>query len=286
MDSQGGRAVASGDIGSGVESFTAQRMASVIEIMHRSGAPQEKAPSESPSGSTSLAFDFVSDAPSFANWRKRAEDQAFDATVMIELFGVSQVCRNRSPDPCQLEEAAENVKVHLEEGLTHGHCEGMVLAAGFNFLSRMAGRELPYTGDRHALAPSIAKLWATQLDPRVRRVSAESRTKSLADQADLIFASIEQRRVVTMGVYAGDFAHALLPISARWEGDVLVVGVYDPNHPGEERLLRIDTEDDSWTFETFVNRAGVLERVGGHGAGGIDLVPIEMRSWPMKVKLG
>jgi hypothetical protein len=89
-----------------------------------------------------------------------------------------------------------------------------------------------------------------------------------------------------MGVYADGFAHSVLPISATWFGSVLAVGVYDPNSPDQERYVMIDTATESWTYETYVHRVGVLETVSGLGSGGLDLVPIETRSLPVSTSIG
>lgn len=286
VHSQTARAEASGNVGSSKWSLTTRWSPRDVELPNKSLLLRKSARLGSPQVSASLDFDLSVDAFPFANWAKRPGDEAFDTTAMIELFGSYQVCRGASPVGCELNDAAERMVERLEDGLAGGHCEGMVVAAGLNYLSRMDGAGPIYTGDRSALAPSIAKLWATQLDPDVQLASAGSRMQSLTDLAKSIFASIERREVVTMGVYSNDFAHAVLPISATWMESVLLVGVYDPNVPGEERFLSIDTANDSWSYQTYVHRVGVLEEVGGQGVGGIDLVPIEARSLPLNVGIG
>lgn len=286
VHSPAARAEASDNVGSSRWSLTTRWTTRDVELPNKSVLLRKSARLGSPQVSASLGFDLNLDAFSFANWAKRPGERALDTAAMIELFGSYQVCRGASPIDCELNEAAERMQERLEDGLTGGHCEGMVVAAGLNYLSRMDGADSLYSGDRAALAPSIAKLWATQLDPDVQLASAGSKMQSLSDLAKSIFASIERRDVATMGVYSTDFAHALLPISATWMDSVLLVGVYDPNVPGEERFLSIDTANDSWSYETYVHRIGVLERVSGQGVGGLDLVPIETRSLPLNVGLG
>lgn len=236
--------------------------------------------------SVSLGFDLRVDGFSFVNWGNARGMGSFDESSMVDVFGAYQVCRGASPVDCELTDAARATMKELDQGLSSGHCEGMVVAAGLNFLSRIDGGPTLVSGTRLQSEHEIAKWWATQFDSEVRMASAESRSASMSELADMIFASLADRKVVTMGVYDGDFAHSVLPISATWMGSVLAVGVYDPNVPGEERFIWIDTESDSWSYETYVHRVGVLEEVSGVGTGGLDLVPIELRSLPISASVG
>jgi hypothetical protein len=236
--------------------------------------------------SASLGFDLSVDAFSFVNWANRGGEHAFDQSAMVEIFGAYQVCKSAVPVGCELTNAAEEMRDRLEEGLAEGHCEGMVVAAALNYLGRINGTGSVAGGSRNESKTAISKWWATQFDPDVRLASTRTRILMPSELARTIFERIVDREPVTMGVYADGFAHSVLPISATWFGSVLAVGVYDPNSPDQERYVMIDTATESWTYETYVHRVGVLETVSGLGSGGLDLVPIETRSLPVSTSIG
>lgn len=280
------RAEASDNFGSSNRTLVTRRSLQNVELPDKSMLFRKSVRPGSEQVSASLGFDLSIDAFSFANWGNEPGREVFDTASMVDLFGSYQVCRGSTPVGCELTDRAIDTKDRMEDALRGGYCEGMAVAAGLNYLSRVNGGTSVVAGTRREVAPTIAKWWATQLDSRVQEASAASRGWQPSAIAASIFESISDGRVVTMGVYFDGGAHTVLPISAAWMGEVLLVGVYDPNVPGQERFVAIDTVTESWTYETVVHRVGVFEKLAGQGIGGLDLVPLDIRSLPMSASLG
>lgn len=242
--------------------------------------PQQE-PNNQSATAVSLGFDFKSDGFSFANWGASPDKNDFDVQSMVEMFGAFQVCRSFTSIDCELTNSASVVRDRLDKGLSGGYCEGMAVSAGLNYVSRSEGRERPVADDKSKSSRAIAMWWATQVDSRVQSASSTSRKWKPSLIASTVFDAIRDKNVVTMGIYFDGFGHTVLPISATWISKTLAIGVYDPNVPGKEMFIFIDTSNETWSYETYIHSSKVMEKIGGTESGGLDLVSIELRSLPM-----
>jgi len=93
-----------------------------------------------------------------------------------------------------------------------------------------------------------------------------------------ILGRMRNKVMLTVGLYSRGYAHSVLAIRAVYRRDVTRVTVYDPNFPGVTRVLTLDHRSDSWTYPRALTPDGRVVTISGKGAGGLDYVPVSMRS--------
>ena len=224
------------------------------------------------------------DGFSFANWSGLSRETALSAKHMFQLLQSSGNCVDGPNPTCTLRNGFVVDLAHLNQHLSQGRCEGMAVLAARIFLHKT---RLVHVSSRAATthdltvresADEIAYWWATQLAPNLQQWSAEHRAEDVHALAHEIFDRMRNKVMVTIGLYSADTAHAVLPVRAVQRGNVTTFTVYDPNFPGVTRDLVLDHTRNSWTYRRALMPDGTLATLAGTGAGGLDYVPIAMRS--------
>jgi len=205
----------------------------------------------------------------------------FGVADAVALFGDSAVCVETQGECTPTPAAAEWIDM-VATSMQYGVCEGMTVASVDRFL---VGAD-PVTG-LVALDDSVerqlARLFATQFLDDVIAATEQWREQSVADivaelQASLADPSAEQ---YTLGVYSKVGGHSVLPyavdLDAQGRG---VIYVYDPNWPGEQRYIEVDTQANRWRFSYFATEQTDDPDAWTGGSGLMDLTPLSVREAP------
>ena len=205
----------------------------------------------------------------------------FGVADAVALFGDSAVCVETQGECTPTPAAAEWIDM-VATSMQYGVCEGMTVASVDRFL---VGAD-PVTG-LVALDDSVerqlARLFATQFLEDVIEATEQWREQSVADivaelQASLADPSAEQ---YTLGVYSKVGGHSVLPyavdLDAQGRG---VIYVYDPNWPGEQRYIEVDTQANRWRFSYFATEQTDDPDAWTGGNGMMDLTPLSVREAP------
>jgi len=205
----------------------------------------------------------------------------FGVADAVALFGDSAVCVETQGECTPTPAAAEWIDM-VATSMQYGVCEGMTVASVDRFL---VGAD-PVTG-LVALDDSVerqlARLFATQFLEDVIEATEQWREQSVADivaelQASLADPSAEQ---YTLGVYSKVGGHSVLPyavdLDAQGRG---VIYVYDPNWPGEQRYVEVDTQANRWRFSYFATEQTDDPDAWTGGSGLMDLTPLSVREAP------
>lgn len=235
--------------------------------------------------SVDTGFHVKRDGFSFANWSGLSKSTAMSKKHMFELLQDAGRCEDDGANPsCTLRNGFVVELKHLNEHLSQGRCEGMAVLAARIFLhkSRLTHvstrANTTYDLTVRESADEIAYWWATQLAPNLQQFSGNRRAETVHVLAHDILARMRNKVMLTIGLYSGDTAHAVLATKAVQRGNVTTFTVYDPNFPGETRALVMDHTRDTWTYRRAQSPDGRLVTLSGTGTGSLDYVPISMRS--------
>lgn len=250
-----------------------------------SGAQAVAVPTHVETIRVDTGFRVKRDGFSFPNWGGLTTTDGLSAAHMVELLGLAGRCVVDGENPtCVLRNGFSVDLAHINEHLAQGRCEGMVVLAGRLLLGssrlRHISQRAKHTFDLtlEEAADEIAYWWTTQLAPNVVFYSVTQRASSTHHLAHEILRRMRRKTMVTIGIYTPTWSHAVLAIRASYRADVSRFTVYDPNFPGETRVLVLDHRKNSWTYANALNPDGTLSTVSGQGVGGLDYVPVILRS--------
>jgi hypothetical protein len=202
---------------------------------------------------------------SFPNFTSGYPGSVVTPALMQRLFG-NAACADTA-SPCGLTPMATGWLKQVNQSLSNGRCEGFAVASQLFFLGKLdpssfgassvAGLSL---AGNDALQAEIAYWFATQFDSSVM----QQITKSLDARETATFllqnlqpGATEAYRLGMVQIIDGETTggHAVTPIgilpgSASGTYDV---HIYDNNFPNQDRVLTIDTNADTWEYDTAVN---------------------------------
>jgi len=244
--------------------------------------PLEAMPSVAPAeaAAETLGFSVDDDGWGFQNY-PASGDAVFLVEDAIALFGDAAVCVETT-GPCTPTPAAAEWIAMVAGSMAGGVCEGMTVSSADRFLvgADPATGALPFDAD---VQRRLARLFATQFLDDVIDATDEWRDRSIADivtelQAALADPDHEQ---YTLGIYSSLGGHSVLPYAVDLDSaGVGVIHVYDPNWPGRERYIEVDTATNQWRFSYFsADQADDPEAWTG-GNGTMDLTPLSVREAP------
>ena len=162
--------------------------------------------------------------------------------------------------------------------MEYGVCEGMTVASMDRFLVG-ADPETGLMALTSEVERRLARLFATQFLDDVITATEQWRGRSVDAiitelQASLGDPSAEQ---YTLGVYSkvGEQCVAYaVDVDAQGRG---VIYVYDPNWPGEQRYVEVDTQANRWRFSYFAADQSNDPEAWTGGSGLMDLTPLSVR---------
>ena len=230
--------------------------------------------------SDSLGFEVGRHGWAFGNYAA-SESGRFNVADAVTLFGDAAVCVESEGACTPTPAAAEWIEM-VASSMEYGVCEGMTVESVDRFL---VGTD-PQTG-LLALTSEVehrlARLIATQFLGDVITATEQWRGRSGASivaelQSSLVDPLAEQ---YTLGVYSKVGGHSVLPyavdVDEQGRG---VVYVYDPNWPGEQRYIEVDTQANQWRFSYFADDQSNDPDAWTGGSGLMDLTPLAVREAP------
>ncbi len=204
---------------------------------------------------------------------------------MVRMFG-TQVCKSVSQDgTCTLTKVAEQWMNEINSVVANGHCEGMAVLSSL-FYSGLANpsdygsssvNKLQLKNNR-ALQREIAYWFTTQwfMDDYLIEKDPTSQVQYLINH----FNS-NPNTPIPLGIYQRNLSggHAITAYAVVNHGNgIYYIMVYDNNYPNEERYITVDTNKNSWSYQTSTNPWMSTGNYSGQGkTNPIQIGPVEPR---------
>ena len=230
--------------------------------------------------SDSLGFDVGRHGWAFGNYAA-SESGRFSVADAVTLFGDAAVCVESEGVCTPTPAAAEWIEM-VASSMEYGVCEGMTVASMDRFLVG-ADPETGLMALTNEVEHRLARLFATQFLDDVITATEQWRGRSVAAIVAELQASLGDplAEQYTLGVYSKVGGHSVLPyavdVDAQGRG---VIYVYDPNWPGEQRYIEVDTQANRWRFSYFAADQSNDPEAWTGGSGLMDLTPLSVREAP------
>ena len=201
------------------------------------------------------------DGFSFENYG--GEDYIVNLTPveMQRMFG-DQACANQT-NGCTLTPPARQWMEQMNEGMSGGHCEGMAVLSSLMYYDKVEpttfGGNVAHdlSLDNDALQREIAYWWVTQATwPGGYEKVNESPSAVLDTMINAFADGKDASEWWSLGIYKRDNSggHAITPIAVEDQGNGLYhVFVYDNNYPNETRIMEINRDEETWSYEASTN---------------------------------
>ena len=222
---------------------------------------------------------------SFPNWSGVTDENALAFKQMGLLFAGATNChKDELGAHCDVRGGVRVDLDHINEHLSQGRCEGMVILAARLYkhpanitqISKSAHNASQLSQDE--AEHQIAFWWATQLSPTIGLESLRTVGLKPTEIGRLIFESLSRKEMVSLGVYTETSGHTVLPISVDETETQFVVRLYDPNQPRVVPKLIINKSTEKWSITPYVATTGTRGSIQWTGPGRLDIVPISLRS--------
>ncbi len=212
-------------------------------------------------GSADSGFRPESDGFSFENYGDEADAINLTAVEMQRMFG-EQVCANQT-NGCTLTPPARQWMEQMNEGMDGGHCEGMAVLSSLMYYDKIEPdsfggditNELVFDND--ALQREIAYWWVTQATWPGGYEKVNDSPSAVLDTLINAFADgKDATEWWALGIYKRDFSggHAITPYAVEDQGDgIFHVYVYDNNYPNLPRIMEINRDAETWSYEASTN---------------------------------
>lgn len=222
---------------------------------------------------------------SFPNWSGVTDENALAFKQMGLLFAGAANChKDELGAHCDVRGGVRVDLDHINEHLSQGRCEGMVILAARLYkhpaniaqISKSAHNASQLSQDE--AEHQIAFWWATQLSPTIGLESLRTVGLKPTEIGRLIFESLSRKEMVSLGVYTETSGHTVLPISVDETETQFVVRLCDPNQPRVVPKLIINKSTEKWSITPYVATTGTRGSIQWTGPGRLDIVPISLRS--------
>lgn len=197
---------------------------------------------------------------SFENYTNRDEVVNLTAQDMQRLFG-DPVCARLVDGDCTLSPTARDWMERANRAMNGGHCEGIAVLSQLMFYDRIDpekfGDDVAYDLVLEGNVPlqrEIAYWWMTQITSpgsSIRVNSAPSEVVKTLQEALSQGEDIEEAWV--MGIYQPDMSagHSITPAALEDQGEgIYHIMVYDNNFPSELRPVVVDTNQETWQYQS------------------------------------
>ncbi|MEY3266883.1 MAG: hypothetical protein RJA15_1329, partial [Actinomycetota bacterium] len=265
-------------------------VASVVPVASNSAAAQELGLSPTEVIRADQGFRSARDGFSFPNYGGAPTDDAIDATVMVALFGRSNVCANATGTDCVELPGAVDVKNQLNDALAAGRCEGFAALSQrfFDGLDqRPNGAKETGAVAQLDVAKQVSYWWATQVAPSVANSAKQYRAMAPSAIVAELIKGMAAKSGFTLGLYSSAGGHSISPLAITKDGANWNIYVYDNNYPKEIRKINVNPATETWTYGgASLNSASASDTWTGSGAGTMDLTPMAVRKGPFNVSFG
>ena len=204
---------------------------------------------------------------------------------MVRMFG-TQVCKSISQDgTCTLTKVAQSWMNEINTVVANGHCEGMAVLSSLFY----SGRENPsdygassvsrlQLKNNQALQREIAYWFTTQwfMDDYLIENDPKTQVQNLINRFKK-----DPNTPVPLGIYQRNMSggHAITAYAVVEHGNgIYYIMVYDNNYPNQERYITVDTNKNSWSYQTSTNPWQSAGNYSGQGkTNPIQIGPVEPR---------
>lgn len=178
----------------------------------------------------------------------------------IQIMFGDQVCVG--DDACTLIPGARRWMEEANEAMNGGHCEGMAVLSLLLYydltdpenFGGMSANELDISDQN--LQREIAYWWATQVTSPADSYRVYGPNEALKVLAETFKEGKNASETWTMGVFKDDGSggHAITPFAVVDQGNgIYGILVYDNNYPNQTRMVEIDSNNDTFTYEASPN---------------------------------
>ncbi len=210
-----------------------------------------------------LGFRPQTDGFQFQNYGAQPDRTNMTPDDMRRMFG-DQVCSSTA-NGCILTPEAQAWMERANKGAGGGHCEGFAALSLAMFQHKEDPSQFgaPKTHDLNidgntALQRELAFFWATQMTrPAVdNRIEDKTPSQILDILIDAFKSGPSAPKTYAMEFFKPGYkeGHAVTPYAVEDRGSGLfAVRIYDTNIPDAERILLIDRNANSWSYEASIN---------------------------------
>lgn len=235
-----------------------------------------------PAGATSCAdsgLDPTSDQFAFPNWGGPPATDTFTPSLAAAIYGTDAVCMDLT-NGCVVYPAAQQWMDQMNAAIQGGRCEGMATLSqrvldGEDLPSDLQGgaaATVDLVKEELTVGGSIAKWWASQTFPEVRKPTKKSRDLDPVEIAEHIIVALQNGEGPTLGLYGDGVAHAVTPVAVTTDGaDAIGIHVYDNNFPGQITTVHVDRATKTWKYDTAATNSDNAASVWSGGRGTLDL---------------
>lgn len=231
----------------------------------------------------SSGFDPRINGFSFANWVDDPNNTSIGVEALIRVFDQTSVCARVIAGTCDPYRSATDFVAKLRVALANGRCDGLVVLASRLFQKQSSLNNFSPNATTVAeltvleVNAEVVYWWATQVLPTFSKARAETRILLPSQLVDRIAEDIRSGAGSTIGIYANETGHSVLPIAIRFKGPLAEINIYDSNTPGLTQTLIVDRDLESWVYVVRNGSGLMVQTVSGTGSGGLDLVPLDAR---------
>ena len=196
----------------------------------------------------------------FKNYDNRGEVVNLTAQDMQRLFG-DPVCSRIADGSCTLTPTARDWMERANNAMNGGHCEGIAVLSQLTLIVLIApqkfGDEIAFDlvlEGNEPLQREIAYWWMTQIThpgSSIKVNSAPGDVVKTLQEALNQGEDIEEAWVI--GIYQPDRSggHSITPTAVIDQGEgIFHLMVYDNNFPNETRPVIVDTNNETWQYQT------------------------------------
>jgi len=235
-----------------------------------------------PAGATSCAdsgLDPTSDQFAFPNWGGPPATDTFTPSLAATIYGTDAVCMDLT-NGCVVYPAAQQWMDQMNAAIQGGRCEGMATLSqrvldGEDLPSDLQGgavATVDLVKEELTVGGSIAKWWASQTFPEVRKPTKKTRDLDPVEIAEHIIVALQNGEGPTLGLYGDGVAHAVTPVAVTTDGaDAISIHVYDNNFPGQITTVHVDRTTKTWKYDTAATNSDNAASVWSGGKGTLDL---------------
>lgn len=225
----------------------------------------------------------------FENYGDEKDYVQLTSTEVERLFG-EQVCASKVNDQCILTPLGEQWMKQKNKSMGRGHCDGMAALSLLFYLNRIKVEDfggssvntLQIEGNEK-LQREIAYWWTTQATEPTRsaRDNNELTPREVVNQLIKAFSVDRHSEVYTLALWKrdGKGGHAVTPFAIEdWGNDLFAILVYDNNYPNSTRKIIVDSNANTWRYNTSINpNASASEYEGDAESKTLLLTPTSFR---------
>ncbi len=210
--------------------------------------------------------------------------QNLTAAEMVRMYG-EQVCKSVDANGnCTLTKAAQSWMNEINSVVSNGHCEGMAVLSSLFYNGTEKASDFGNSSvnkltlkNNTALQREIAYWFTTQwfMEDYIIEDTPTNQVKYLTKHFN------NGNGPIPLGIYQRNMSggHAITAYAiVQHSNNIYYIMVYDNNYPNEERYITVDTNKDTWSYQTSTNTWTNTADYSGKGkTNPIQICPLEPR---------